>query len=152
MRALAVCVLNLFLLQVVRLLRIDDVFSGVKVCLVRFDTSTAGEEHVSEEHGNIERNSKVSCNEVFVVKLGVFGVDKDVEVLCQTNKNDKGQADDGPPESLRSDIRHGTIGNVLGAASAQEEEVGDKDGNPSQYTKDSNKVNEIAKDLIIVSE
>lgn len=131
-------------------MRIDDVFSGVKVCLVRLNASTAGEEHVSEEHGNIERNSKISCYEVLVVKIGGLRVDEDVEVLCQTDKNDKGQADDGTPESLRGDIRHCTIGDVLGAASAQEEEVGDKDGNPSQDTKDGNKVNEIAKDLIIV--
>lgn len=117
---------------------------------MRLDASTAGKEHVSEEHGNVERNAKISCNEVLVVKIGVLGVDEDVEVLCQTDKNDKGQAYDGAPESLRGDIRHGTIWDVLGAASAEEEEVGDKDGNPSQDTKDSNKVNEVAKDLIMV--
>lgn len=119
---------------------------------MRLNATAAGEEHVSEEHENVERNSKVSCNEVLIVKSGVLGVDEDVEVLCQTDKNDKGQADDSTPESLRGDIRHGTIGDVLGAASTQEEEVGDKDGNPSQDTKDGNKINKVTKDLIMVLE
>lgn len=119
---------------------------------MRLNATAAGEEHVSEEHKNVERDSKVSCNEVLVVKSGVLGVDEDVKVLCQADKNDKGQADDSTPVSLRGDVRHGTVGDVLGAASAQEEEVGNKDGNPSQDTKDGNKVNEVAKDLIIALE
>jgi hypothetical protein len=150
-QTLTVCVFDLFLLQIVRLLLIDNVLSSVEIDFVRLDASAAGENHVSKEHDNVQRNSKVAGNEVLIVKIETVDVDEDVEVLCQTNENDKGQGDDGTPESLRGDIGHGRIGDVLGAASTEEEEISDKDGNPSQDAEDSNKVNEVAKDLIIMS-
>lgn len=110
------------------------------------DALALGNEHVAEEHDDVERDSKISSDEVLVVKLAGGGVDEDVEVLGQGDEDREEQDDDGTPVALRGDIGHGAVGNVLGATSTEEEEVGDEDGDPSQDTEDGDEVDKVAKD------
>lgn len=129
---------------------INDVLSSVKVCLVGLDALALSDEHVAEEHDDVERDSEISSDEVLVVEVAGRGVDEDVEVLGQADEDCEEQADDGTPVALRGDIGHGAVGDVLSAASTKEEEVGDKDGNPGQDTEDGDEVDKVAKDLIVM--
>lgn len=148
MQPLAVRALCLLLLEVLVLLSIDNLLSSVKVGLVGLDALALGNEHVAEEKDDVERDAEISGDEVLVVELAGGGVDEDVEVLGQGDEDREEQADDSTPVALRGDVGHGAVGDVLRAASTEEEEVGDEDGDPGQDTEDGDEVDKVAKDLI----
>lgn len=52
------------------------------------------------------------------------------------------------PDAQRCPVRHGAVGDVLGAAGLDEVDVGDEDGDPGQDTKDGGQVDKVLEHLL----
>lgn len=106
------------------------------------------DEFVSEDANQVHGNSKVSRNEVLVVKVSVLGAaSEDAEVLGQGNQNAEEQRKVRAPETERCNEGHLLVSNTLGAAGFDEEDVGDQKRNPSAETENGDQVDEVAEDL-----
>lgn len=124
------------------LLTINHVLVSVEIGLLRLHHLGLVEELVAQVESQEQRNTQVSGDEVLVVKA----VDEDGEVLEDRDENAKEEGkvgavglEGGTPHEISVSV------NALGLASSHEENVGDKNGNPSEQAENGHQVDKVAK-------
>lgn len=145
------------------LFTINLVLAGVEVSSMRLHHLGLHEELVTEDaekvdgdtlnsivskvpvsNRGMEKTYEVTSNEVLPVKVAIFALGKDREVLGDGNQDAEEQSNVGSNQTERSDIGHLVLGNALSTTSADEENVRYQKRDPGQETKNGGKVDKVA--------
>lgn len=89
---------------------------------------------------------EITGDEVLVVKVAVFALGEDVEVLSQRNQAAEEQRNVRSDEAKWSSVRQLVVGDTLSSARTHKEDVRNQKRDPGQQTKDGSQVDEIPKD------
>lgn len=129
------------------LLAVDNLLAGVEVGLVGLDRAALGDEHVSEDEHEVERDAEVAGDEGGIVEeLG--RLDEDGVVLGEGDEAAEEEGDVAAPDAEGSAVGHDVVGNLLDAAGLDEVDVSDEDGDPGQDTEDGGQVDKVLEDLL----
>jgi len=133
----------------VLLITIKDILASEQVSLMGLDTLGLLDELVSKQQDQIQRNTKVSSDEVLVVKVAIaLIVGEGGKVLGQGDQAAPEEGEVGAPDAEGSSVGELLGGYALGFAGAAEVDVGDEDGDPGQQTEDGGQVDKVAEDFL----
>lgn len=94
------------------------------------DSAALGDEHVSKEENQVQRNTQIPSDEVLIVERDAVVVNKDVKVLGEQDEAAEEERNVGSDEALGSDVGHDAVGDVLLATRFEEVDVCDEEGDP----------------------
>ena len=137
-------------LQKFILLRIDNILPRKEVRHRELDPLATSPKFISENHDQIERNAKVSSDEVLVIKnlvlpLGIMH--KDVEILEDGHHDAEYERKVRPIQPKGCSVRHHILAHPLRAPSAHEPDVRYKNRNPGQQAEDGDQIDKIREDF-----
>lgn len=142
------------------LVSVDDGLASPQVGFLRLDLLGLVNDLVAHDHDEVERDTlgkslveslsaesrvvtyKVASDEVLVLEAA----NEDVEVLGQRHEAAESQGAVATPQAEGRLVAHGLLVNALRAASLDEVDVCNQNGDPCEETKDGNEVDEVAED------
>jgi hypothetical protein len=124
--------------QKLRLLPINHILPRKQIRRLRPHPHRLKPELISKDHPQIQRNTKVSGNEVLVVEVpvGVGRVHEHGVVLGQGDEDAEEDGAVGAVDAEGRGVGEGRGGDVLRDAGANEVDVRDEDGNPGEEAED----------------
>lgn len=134
----------------VLLITIKDILASEQISLVGLDTLALLDELVTKQQNQVQRNTKVSSDEVLVVKvaIGLLVMGEGSEVLGEGNQAAPEEGEVRAPDAEGSGVWKLLGCHALGLAGAAEVDVGDEDGDPGEKTEDGGQVDKVAKDFL----
>lgn len=133
--------------QVLGLLAVDLILARPQIRLLGLDALAAGDELVPEDETEVERDTKVSGDEAFVVEVAVIlAMDEDVVALCEGNDAAEGESEVGACGAQGGLVYEVGIGDVLGFSGAHKVDVGDEQGDPGEETEDGDQIHKVFED------
>ena len=136
--------------QVLGLLLVNLGLAAEKISSLWPDGLRLHDDLISDDHDDVERNTKVGGDEVLVVELSVSSWlvvwDEVVESLEEGYEAAEEEGDVGSPNSSWRDEWHLAVKNTLGLAGSNEVDVRNEDRDPSKDTEDGDKVDEVGED------